>query len=332
MRRFFRRSILWLLPIVVIPLGALLVMQYRFLHELERTTASAERNWLRSTLEDISQEIETYYRTTSERTLSLTPAELASPQELAAHFRRSPLAGAKTYFTIRYLSMGEASYFDAHGKEKSLTDDEAQAVKVATSSWAMLNKLQTPMLSEAVAVDERDLRNRVLVKPILDDSMRVTGVAGLVVDNEAARKAMMAIASRKAKQRFMDYSDFAVMIGEPRRFAPRAVGQREFISQPLPFLFTDWRVGIRDICASPEQMAAFNFRINALWAGGAALFLFAAIALSALAVARQAKLSQMKSDFVSNVSHELRTPLSSIRVFGEYMRLGRVTKQEKIVE
>jgi signal transduction histidine kinase len=40
----------------------------------------------------------------------------------------------------------------------------------------------------------------------------------------------------------------------------------------------------------------------------------------------------MKSDFVSNVSHELRTPLSSIRVFGEYMRLGRVTKEEKIRE
>jgi two-component system phosphate regulon sensor histidine kinase PhoR len=44
------------------------------------------------------------------------------------------------------------------------------------------------------------------------------------------------------------------------------------------------------------------------------------------------KLSQMKSDFVSNVSHELRTPLSSIRVFGEYMRLGRVEKPEKIRE
>jgi two-component system phosphate regulon sensor histidine kinase PhoR len=44
------------------------------------------------------------------------------------------------------------------------------------------------------------------------------------------------------------------------------------------------------------------------------------------------RLSQMKSDFVSNVSHELRTPLSSIRVFGEYMRLGRVQRHEKIVE
>ncbi len=63
-----------------------------------------------------------------------------------------------------------------------------------------------------------------------------------------------------------------------------------------------------------------------------AIVLFAAIALAGRAAAREMRLSQMKSDFVSNVSHELRTPLSSIRVFGEYMRLGRVTAGEKITE
>ncbi|PYT04486.1 MAG: sensor histidine kinase, partial [Acidobacteria bacterium] len=40
----------------------------------------------------------------------------------------------------------------------------------------------------------------------------------------------------------------------------------------------------------------------------------------------------MKADFVSNVSHELRTPLASIRVFGEFMKLGRVTDRSKIRE
>jgi two-component system phosphate regulon sensor histidine kinase PhoR len=44
------------------------------------------------------------------------------------------------------------------------------------------------------------------------------------------------------------------------------------------------------------------------------------------------KLSEIKSDFVSNVSHELRTPLSSIRVFGELMRLGRVNDPAKVRE
>ena len=48
------------------------------------------------------------------------------------------------------------------------------------------------------------------------------------------------------------------------------------------------------------------------------------------AASREMKLSQMKSDFVSNVSHELRTPLASIRVFGELLRLGRVESPEKV--
>ena len=47
---------------------------------------------------------------------------------------------------------------------------------------------------------------------------------------------------------------------------------------------------------------------------------------------RAVRLSQMKTDFVSNVSHELRTPLASVRVFGEFLRLGRVIDPEKIRE
>src|SRR5205823_5134404 len=41
---------------------------------------------------------------------------------------------------------------------------------------------------------------------------------------------------------------------------------------------------------------------------------------------------QMKADFVSNVSHELRTPLASIRVFGEFLKMGRVRDELKICE
>lgn len=40
-------------------------------------------------------------------------------------------------------------------------------------------------------------------------------------------------------------------------------------------------------------------------------------------VRREAKLSQLQSDFVSKVSHELRTPLTSIRLFSETLALRR---------
>jgi signal transduction histidine kinase len=45
---------------------------------------------------------------------------------------------------------------------------------------------------------------------------------------------------------------------------------------------------------------------------------------------REARLSRMKTDFVSLVSHELRTPLTSIRMFIEMLALGRVKDQQEM--
>ena len=47
------------------------------------------------------------------------------------------------------------------------------------------------------------------------------------------------------------------------------------------------------------------------------------------AVIREARLSRLKTDFVSSVSHDLRTPLTSIRMFTETLLLGRVSDQKE---
>src|SRR4051794_25271129 len=119
MRRVFRRSILWLLPAVIIPLGALLVMQYRVLRVLEQKTASAERNGLRGALEQVTTELEAQYRRTSGAALDLSGVALPDVGKLGEHFRRHPVPGARTYFAMRFLDMMyEAGFFDANGKEK----------------------------------------------------------------------------------------------------------------------------------------------------------------------------------------------------------------------
>lgn len=63
-----------------------------------------------------------------------------------------------------------------------------------------------------------------------------------------------------------------------------------------------------------------------------AAVLLGGIALTIRTALREMKLSAMKNEFVSNVSHELRTPLSSIRVFGEFLRRGRVDEPGKVRE
>ncbi len=46
-------------------------------------------------------------------------------------------------------------------------------------------------------------------------------------------------------------------------------------------------------------------------------------------VVQEARLSRLKTDFVSSVSHDLRTPLTSIRMFSETLRAGRYESDEE---
>jgi two-component system phosphate regulon sensor histidine kinase PhoR len=56
------------------------------------------------------------------------------------------------------------------------------------------------------------------------------------------------------------------------------------------------------------------------------------VVFTARALYREAKLSRLKTDFVSLVSHELRTPLTSIRMFIEMLSLGRVKDPAQTTE
>ena len=104
------------------------------------------------------------------------------------------------------------------------------------------------------------------------------------------------------------------------------------IGHNASFVFTDWRFSLQGDFASPEKWAKANFAYNITLSALLAAVLIAGIALTLRTAMREMKLSAMKNEFVSNVSHELRTPLSSIRVFGEFMRRGRVTDQDKVKE
>ena len=327
MRRLFRRSMIWFLPVVIIPLGALLVMQYRFLQELEQKSVSAERNWQRNAIESVAADVDERFRRDAASALTLTHVQLVSVATLGKHFRSHPVPGVRRYFAVEFHGNHyTGQLFDANGMEVTSDWGETEAVKLATMPWHMAYKWER-VVHPQLQTDERDRGHRIILRPVVDASMRVVGVAGVMLDAKLAQAKVTNIATSLFRNRHPARS-MNIRVGPDLQM--RAARGRDFISQPLGFVFTDWRVGIRDACASPEELAAYQFRNNLWWTGGAFVVLLGAIGLAGGSVARQMRLSQMKSDFVSNVSHELRTPLSSIRVFGEYMRLGRVTKAEKI--
>ncbi|HEX7153445.1 MAG TPA: HAMP domain-containing sensor histidine kinase [Thermoanaerobaculia bacterium] len=329
MRRLFRRSVLWLLPVVVIPVIVLLVMQYQTLRKLEQTTASAEQNRMRNALSAVTQEVEAYYRRAALAALDVEPAMLADAARFGGHLAANRVGGTRTYFTGSFTTQGaHMEWFDGKGKVAPLPPQpEREAVKLAAVSWWHAHKLQRVVPKPELDVDERDPRNRIILMPITDESMHVVGVTGLVLDEQLAKAHITTLGVGVMHPGTRMPTELALRVGT--RF-PKMADGRDFITQSLGFVFTDWRIGVRDACASPEEIAACNFRINMLWTGGAGVMLLGGVFLAISGVFKQARLSQMKSDFVSNVSHELRTPLSSIRVFGEYMRLGRVQKEEKI--
>ena len=57
--------------------------------------------------------------------------------------------------------------------------------------------------------------------------------------------------------------------------------------------------------------------------------LVSGIAYTVRSVMHEARLSRLKTDFVSSVSHDLRTPLTSIRMFSETLRAGRYATEEE---
>ena len=329
MARLFRRSILWLVPIVVIPLGALLVVQYQFLRTLESKTVAVERSWLRDSAEAVAGDIDAYYRTAALKALTIERDCLCDESILSAHFRGTPVNGARTFFVVHFDNAHAFyNYFAADGSiKKVLPEDEEQAVKLATVSWHVAHKMKQAIPHPPLSVDERDERHRIIMRPVADESEHVHGVVGVILDETLTRAAMMDVGTRSLKAHYgIDAPMYRLRITDQWAKVNGAG------TQPFGFVFCNWRLGVRDLCMTPEQLAALRFKNQMMLSGGVMIVLFGAIGLAIQAASRQMKLSQMKSDFVSNVSHELRTPLASIRVFGEYMRLGRVTTDEKVRE
>jgi two-component system phosphate regulon sensor histidine kinase PhoR len=72
--------------------------------------------------------------------------------------------------------------------------------------------------------------------------------------------------------------------------------------------------------------------IDAVLIGGAVIVILAGLLVLGFAIRRERRLSELKSEFISNVSHELKTPLSIISMFGEMLAEGRTKSPEQAHE
>jgi signal transduction histidine kinase len=97
-------------------------------------------------------------------------------------------------------------------------------------------------------------------------------------------------------------------------------------------VFPRWNLALGYRDTTIEALAKDNFQKNLMVTLFVLSLLILGIILTLRATAREMKLAQAKSTFVSNVSHELKTPLALIRLFAETLELGRVKSSEKAQE
>jgi two-component system phosphate regulon sensor histidine kinase PhoR len=166
-----------------------------------------------------------------------------------------------------------------------------------------------------------DQNNRILMNPIINESSRLVGMAGMIVDTSFFKQKFLPKVVDASLGKFFSERERANVIVTAYDCCNQLVlgtqpvkGQDDEIGMPLPFIFRDWHIGIRSRYLTPEQWAKRYFAINLSLSILMTLVLIGGIVLALRTASREMRLSQMKTDFVSNVSHELRTPLSSIRV------------------
>ncbi len=344
-RAFLKRHVLWAgFFAVVAPLLSILALQYWSLLKLEKASPVAEKMYLKNFLGDVSKEVKYFYKTSAEETLT-TPAGAVTGdglQNTKYLFGKCDVEGAKMLFIASFKQNRDAdvAFFDPHTQTRLSNPQTAvaRAAQIAIAPMRLLGQEGAEMSSMALQFDNRDTSNPILFKPITNREGKVVGVTGMVLDTNHFKDYLLPQLVRATLPKyFPDEAQENIIVtlhnsaGQVIFATQPFTGQESDIWTGLPY-FYDYHLSVRNAYMTPEQWAHWNFNFSLSLAGLLTLALLGGIVLALRVASREMRLSQMKTDFVSNVSHELRTPLSSIRVFGEFLKLGRVREVEKMRE
>ena len=130
----------------------------------------------------------------------------------------------------------------------------------------------------------------------------------------AQEKLVISIFNKRTGEKV--YSNFPGEKGEAR-------------NDKMLWLLPGFEMAIKPLNTTIENIANKRKQENLIITGVLALLLSAGAIFLLRNIRKEMKLSEIKSEFVSNVSHELRTPLALINMFAETLSMGRVKTEEK---
>jgi two-component system phosphate regulon sensor histidine kinase PhoR len=105
-----------------------------------------------------------------------------------------------------------------------------------------------------------------------------------------------------------------------------------FVSVPFVDTVDGWKLNVAE--RDNGELEALHHRrvVDSLLIGSAVTVVLAGLAFLTIAIRRERRSNELKSEFISNVSHELKTPLSIISMFGELLASGRTKSSEQAHE
>jgi signal transduction histidine kinase len=365
-KKFFHQHIIVIgLLAALIPLLALLVMQYQSLSKLQATLPAYQNELFKKYLSAVTEDISEQYYYKAEDLLAVPNFAIPnrvkgvvqidgdrnkliqSMQGVADHFSKKEFKGARKFF----LAIA-ARNPRQNGQAEALTlfynpEKNAMEFRDGTNEWKAIQVAFAPFLlyiRSEVFVDtrpqgvERDKNHPLILKPINENDM-IVAVAGMILDrdyflNEVAPQTI----NNYLPKIFPDsYQNNIVTVREFNgdyfmSTKPYEGTEDQKHSTGFEFVFRRFMLGIVSWQAMDKRLAQRSFYLNLSLAILMTALLVMVIGLTFRTASREMRLSQMKADFVSNVSHELRTPLSSIRVFGEFLKMGRFKDEKKIRE
>ena len=352
---------------VAIPVAVLIYFQFRALSNLQQTSYLILQQASREAADELTESITDALRAPYQD-LTHISQERTEPidlpyirQSFDSTLQRHPFIDRMYVWSdsdLKGTHSGELLAYDRATRTFQPNPPEAAAIRAAV--------LDRPSRLPSVMVFTLDLNGRraymeMFRRYTLPKRGRVTSFTGFAVDSERLRHRYLPdllsaelrrwqvpsgfpplvvtlldgdgkevfTSSRSSPSAFVDERAFPLLFFEPFlvNFGPtRTAG-------PLGHVVPEtWhlRVGYGD--TTIEAAIASKFRFQRAVTGLLALIVALAIAMTARAAAREVRLAELKSDFVSSVSHDLKTPLSLIQLFAETLELGRLKDKDRAPE
>jgi signal transduction histidine kinase len=325
---------------VVAPLLVVIGLQCVSLERESRLGVLVHDSQVRDYLDSVSSLVQQRYRDNVDRMLAIGSEDLIEHRfdAINRHLIDSSDPTIKQAFVgVLEECSCKTQYFDRHRRALSLDTDAATraAVLRVTVPWRLQQR--QILTDRGLLVDEQDPNNRVVYRLVTDDADRIIGVAGVVIDSGYFVSVVAPLMVRQQLDRLpQNLRDNLVVSLHARSgqelFSTDRNGRDDAITEPFAFIFSDLRVSARSRQATARQLAVWHFATRVSISLLMGLVVLAAAVITIRTKRHAARLSQLKTEFVSNVTHELRTPLASIALMGESLRLSRVISAAKVQE